>query len=68
MNKTDIKKIDQAGHVVGIHSHSHPTTLKKLSENLQYREYKDSKVILESLLRKKFGVCLTHVGVIIIPL
>lgn len=53
MNKTDIKKIDQAGHVVGIHSHSHPTTLKKLSENLQYREYKDSKVILESLLRKK---------------
>ena len=33
MNKTDIKKIDQAGHVVGIHSHSHPTTLKKLSEN-----------------------------------
>ncbi len=53
MNKTDIKKIDQAGHVVGIHSHSHPTTLKKLSENLQYREYKDSKVILESLLQKK---------------
>ena len=39
--KDDLKRLDNLGHLVGLHSHSHPTLL----ENLNYGEYCESFVL-----------------------
>ena len=53
MNIKDVKKIDKKGHTIGLHSHSHPTTINNLNYKLQYDEYLKSKKILEKVLKKK---------------
>jgi len=40
VNKSDIKKLNNLGHMVGMHSHSHDLNFKGLSRNKQIREYK----------------------------
>ena len=40
VNKSDIKKLNKLGHMVGMHSHSHDLNFKGLSRNKQIREYK----------------------------
>ena len=53
MNVDDIKKISKKGHIIGLHSHSHPTRMDKLNYKSQYSEYSKSKKVLEKILRKK---------------
>ena len=53
MTPKDLREIDKRGHTIGLHSHSHPTTIHTLSYNSQYKEYSKSKSILEKFLKKK---------------
>ena len=53
MRTRDIKEIDNEGHTIGLHSHSHPTKIDNFGYKLQYNEYSKSKKILEKILNKK---------------
>ena len=46
----DIQALDAAGHVIGFHTHSHPTNMARLSLEQQALEYATSKGILEFCL------------------
>ena len=51
-NKDDLKKIDALGHLVGLHSHSHPTLLEKLNYDEQKDEYKKNLSLISKILNK----------------
>lgn len=50
LSASDLRALRKAGHVVGAHSHSHPTTMAPLSREQQAVEYATSRWILERLL------------------
>jgi peptidoglycan/xylan/chitin deacetylase (PgdA/CDA1 family) len=50
MNRDDIKNLADKGHVIGLHSHTHPTELPKLSYKDQLREFQTNQKILESIV------------------
>lgn len=52
MSPSDIVKIRDLGHEVGLHSHSHPLHIEELPISEQGFEYKENQEILESLLSK----------------
>ena len=39
MNQKDLKKVFSEGHLVGLHSDSHPTKIEKLSKQKQFKEF-----------------------------
>ena len=39
MTISDVKQLHREGHVLGLHSHTHPTRMSALSEVEQYQEY-----------------------------
>ena len=46
----NIKKLNDDGHIIGLHSHTHPTMLSKLSKIDQEKEYqKNYKILYDSL-------------------
>ncbi len=50
MNIENIKKLNDDGHIIGLHSHTHPTMLSKLSKIDQEKEYqKNYKILYDSL-------------------
>ena len=49
----ELRDISNHGHIVGLHSHTHPTRLCELNYNGQLNEYSTCKEILESCLDKK---------------
>ena len=51
-DKTDLKRLDELGHLVGLHSHSHPTLIEKLNFDEQKNEYKKCKLIISKILNK----------------
>ena len=51
-NIDDLKKIDKLGHLIGLHSHSHPTLFEKLNYNEQKIEYEKCLSILSKILNK----------------
>ncbi len=51
-NVNDIKKIDKLGHLVGLHSHNHPTLLEKLDYEKQKYEYEKCISVLSKFLNK----------------
>ena len=53
INKENLKIISNYGHVIGLHSHSHPTLIEKLSYDVQAKEYKNNILILSKILNKK---------------
>ena len=53
MNKLQIKKLSDYGHEIGLHSHSHPYLMKKLSKDQQFKEYSTNKNILKKITKKK---------------
>lgn len=53
MSKNDLKKINLQGHIVGLHSHSHPTLLENLTFKNQLKEYENNQKILSKILKKK---------------
>jgi peptidoglycan/xylan/chitin deacetylase (PgdA/CDA1 family) len=50
INSSQVKKIYELGHVVGLHSHSHPTTIHKLKREDQRLEYETNYKCLKSIL------------------
>lgn len=50
MSKYDIKNINENGNIIGLHSHTHPTCMEKLSLPEQRIEYEMNKEILESII------------------
>ena len=53
MEKDHICKLKDEGHIIGIHSHSHPTTLADLSFEEQQTEYQKNFEILTDILKEK---------------
>lgn len=50
LNKNDVKKIIHEGHVIGLHSHTHPTQITKLSYKKQYNEFQKNKNFLLKII------------------
>ena len=55
MNINNIKKLKRLGHVIGLHSHTHPYLLEKLNYNEQMKEYKKNKAFLSKILKCNDG-------------
>jgi len=53
MTAEHLKKLKSDGHIIGLHSHSHPTTLSKLNFSEQEKEYKLNFDFLHNLLGEK---------------
>lgn len=53
MTEEDIIDIDKKGHVIGLHSYSHPTQMSKLMKSAQEYEYKQNYKHLSKLINKK---------------
>ncbi|WP_145596096.1 polysaccharide deacetylase family protein [Candidatus Pelagibacter sp. FZCC0015] len=51
-NENDLKKLDNLGHLIGLHSHSHPTLLEKLNYEDQKEEYKRNLSVISKILNK----------------
>ena len=51
-DNNDLKKLDNLGHLVGLHSHNHPTLLEKLSYNEQKNEYEKCISTISKILNK----------------
>ena len=51
-NIDDLKKVDKLGHLIGLHSHNHPTLFEKLNYNEQKIEYEKCLSILSKILNK----------------
>lgn len=52
ISKEDLKNISNQGHTIGLHSHSHPTLISKLSIAEQENEYKENYMQLTKLIGK----------------
>ncbi len=50
--KDDLKKLDNLGHLVGLHSHSHPTLLENLNYDEQKNEYEKCLSSISNILDK----------------
>ncbi len=50
MNSKNIKELHDDGHIIGLHSHSHPTEISTLPASEQKNEYRKNADILSSLL------------------
>ena len=50
--KKDLIKLDSLGHLVGLHSHTHPTLLQKLNYNEQKSEYENCLSLISNILNK----------------
>ena len=59
LTETDIKKLSNLNHFIGLHSHSHPTLMRKMKIRNQKIEYKKNKTILEKIINKKI-VSMAH--------
>jgi len=61
-NKDDLKTLDNLGHIVGLHSHSHPTLLEKLTYEEQKKEYEKSISVISRITNKSTSSikCMSH--------
>jgi peptidoglycan/xylan/chitin deacetylase (PgdA/CDA1 family) len=48
----DLRKVNDLGHLIGLHSHNHPTLIEKLDYNEQKIEYEKCSLILSKILNK----------------
>ena len=58
MSEDDLKDISKRGHLVGLHSYSHPTQMSKLSYQEQYNQYKKNLDHLKPVVGEV--VCMSH--------
>ncbi len=59
MKPEHVTRLRNEGHIVGLHSHTHPTLLEKLSREEQQKEYSENARVLEALLGEK-AVSMSH--------
>ena len=50
MSEFHLKKLNELGHLIGLHSHSHPVLLEDLPYNEQKKEYENNISILSEIL------------------
>jgi|TARA_B100001964_G_scaffold127092_1_gene140527 peptidoglycan/xylan/chitin deacetylase (PgdA/CDA1 family) len=53
MSKSNLIEIKELGHIVGLHSHTHPTLLEKSSYNEQLKQYTNNINIISNILKCK---------------
>ena len=60
--KNDLQTLDNLGHLIGLHSHNHPTLLEKLSYDEQKSEYETCISITSDILDKPKNEikCMSH--------
>ena len=51
-SKNDLVSLDNLGHCIGLHSHSHPTLLEKLNYDEQKKEYSQNFKFIHKILNK----------------
>ena len=52
MDHRDLKELSKKNHIIGLHSHTHPTDMGEKSFDFQLENYSKNKTVLESLLTK----------------
>jgi peptidoglycan/xylan/chitin deacetylase (PgdA/CDA1 family) len=58
----DLINLDKLGHIIGLHSHTHPTLMEKLNYSEQEKEYKKCISIISKILGKSQNLikCMSH--------
>jgi len=56
MEPEHIRRLHDDGHVIGLHTHTHPTRLARLPQEEQLREYRDNYMCLLTLLGQRPSV------------
>ena len=51
-DKNDLKDLNSLGHLIGLHSHNHPTLLESLSYDEQKFEYENCSSIISNIIEK----------------
>ena len=59
LSRDQIVALSEEGHIIGMHSHSHPTVLKALSQKDQECEYKTNRDLLAEILGAP-PICMSH--------
>lgn len=59
ITEQELKKIHKDGHIIGLHTHTHPTFVAGLSRERQKWEYGRNKEVLEHILGEKM-FCMAH--------
>ena len=59
MKREHITRLHRKGHMVGLHSHTHPTFLEALSPEAQRKEYTDNASVLSGVVNERI-VCMSH--------
>tara|TARA_B100000886_G_C20419312_1_gene490725 strand:+ start:1724 stop:2647 length:924 start_codon:yes stop_codon:yes gene_type:complete len=59
INKKELKKLNDDGQIIGLHSHSHPTNLKSLNKKESINDYKKNIKLLEKITNKKI-ISMSH--------
>ena len=52
ISKEQVIKLEKKGHMIGLHSHNHPTNFISLNYDQQFYEYKRNRNILSKILKK----------------
>lgn len=57
LTNEDVKILEESGHTIGSHSHTHPMIFRTLSYKKMLEEWRVSKDILENILSKEITYC-----------
>ena len=60
MQEDELLKIHENGHVVGLHSYSHPTQMSKLTTDQQVKEYQQNLTHLSKVLKTSEITSMSH--------
>lgn len=60
MSQDQIRILNSDNHIIGLHSHSHPTQMSRLSREKQKKEYKNNLISLERILGKNTIISMSH--------
>ena len=56
ISELELQKLNKNNHLIGLHSHSHPTKFENLPYNSQMKEYKKNKKILFNKIKKSKNI------------
>jgi peptidoglycan/xylan/chitin deacetylase (PgdA/CDA1 family) len=60
MREDELLKIHENGHVIGLHSYSHPTQMSKLTVDEQLKEYQQNLTHLSKVLKTSEITSMSH--------
>jgi len=60
LSKNNLKKLYKLNHQIGLHSHTHPTMINKLSFSEQKIEYKKNSDLLKKILNIQYFQSMSH--------